>query len=71
MRRIRERLLLDASVGIGPNKLVAKVASDAEKPRGFVVLTCEQAAQRFAAAPVSLIPGIGPKTAERLRDHGV
>ena len=71
VRRIRERLRLDASVGIGPNKLVAKVASDAEKPRGFVVLTREQAAQRFAAAPVSLIPGIGPKTAERLRDHGV
>ena len=66
VRRIRERLRLDASVGIGPNKLVAKVASDAEKP-----LTREQAAQRFAAAPVSLIPGIGPKTAERLRDHGV
>jgi DNA polymerase IV len=71
VRRIRERLRLDASVGIGPNKLVAKVASDAEKPRGFVVLTREQAAQRFAGAPVSLIPGIGPKTAERLRDHGV
>ena len=45
VRAIRERLRLDASVGIGPNKLVAKVASDAEKPRGFVVLTREQAAR--------------------------
>src|SRR5688572_6673190 len=35
VRAIRERLSLDASVGIGPNKLVAKVASDAEKPCGF------------------------------------
>jgi DNA polymerase IV len=70
VRRIREELGLDASVGIGPNKLVAKVASDAEKPRGFVVLTREQAVERFASAPVRLIPGIGPKTAERLRREG-
>jgi DNA polymerase-4 len=71
VRSIRERLHLDASVGIGPNKLVAKVASDAEKPRGFVVLSREQAARRFAPAPPRLIPGIGPKTAERLRAMGV
>lgn len=71
VRRIRDELALDASVGIGPNKLVAKVASDAEKPRGFVVLTREQAVQRFAAAPVRLLPGIGPKTAARLRRYGV
>ena len=66
VRRIREETGLDASVGIGPNKLVAKVASDAEKPRGFVVLTREQAAERFAAESPRLLPGIGPKTAERL-----
>jgi DNA polymerase IV len=71
IQRIREKLRLDASVGIGPNKLVAKVASDAEKPRGFVVLTREAAAARFAAAPVTIVPGIGPKTAERLRGFGV
>jgi DNA polymerase IV len=68
---IRERLELEASVGIGPNKLVAKVASDAEKPRGFVVLTREQAAERFASAPPRLLPGVGPKTAERLAALGV
>jgi DNA polymerase IV len=71
VRRIRGGLTLDASVGIGPNKLVAKVASDAEKPRGFVVLTREQAAARFADSPPRLIPGIGPKTAERLEALGV
>jgi len=71
VRRIRDELHLDASVGLGPNKLVAKVASDAEKPRGFVVLTREQAVERFASEPVRLIPGIGPKTAERLRSYGV
>jgi DNA polymerase-4 len=71
VRRIREGLGLDASVGLGPNKLVAKVASDAEKPRGFVVLTREQAASRFAPESPRLLPGIGPKTAERLHELGV
>jgi DNA polymerase-4 len=62
---------LGCSIGIGPNKLVAKVASDAEKPRGFVVLTREQACARFADASCGLVPGIGPKTAERLRVSGI
>jgi DNA polymerase-4 len=62
---------LYASVGIGPNKLVAKVASDAEKPRGFVVLTRQQASARFADSSCGLIPGIGEKTAERLQALGI
>ena len=62
---------LYASVGIGPNKLVAKVASDAEKPKGFVVLSRQQACARFADSPCGLIPGIGEKTAERLQALGV
>ncbi|TMM00610.1 MAG: DNA polymerase IV [Actinobacteria bacterium] len=68
---IRERTGLAASVGIGPNKLVAKVASDAEKPGGFVVLTREEACARFASAAPGLVPGIGPKTAERLAAMGI
>ncbi|MCW3064505.1 MAG: polymerase [Solirubrobacterales bacterium] len=62
---------LACSVGIGPNKLVAKVASDAEKPRGFVVLSREEACARFAGAPPALVPGIGPKTAARLDAMGI
>ena len=62
---------LTCSVGIGPNKLVAKVASDADKPAGFVVLTREQACTRFAGAPPGLVPGIGPKTAARLAGLGL
>ena len=70
MRRLVEAIRvqtgLGASVGIGPNKLVAKVASDAEKPRGFVVLSREEACERFGEASPGLVPGIGPKTVERL-----
>jgi DNA polymerase-4 len=62
---------LTASVGIGPNKLVAKVASDAEKPKGFVVLTREDASRRFAGSPCGLIPGIGPRTVQRLAAAGI
>jgi DNA polymerase-4 len=68
---IRGRTGLTASVGIGPNKLVAKVASDAEKPHGFVVLSREQACARFAGASPGLVPGIGPKTVERLGQMGI
>jgi len=68
---IKAATQLVCSVGIGPNKLVAKVASDAEKPAGFVVLTREQACARFAGAPPGLVPGIGPKTAARLAALGL
>jgi DNA polymerase IV len=68
---IAKRTGLGCSVGIGPNKLVAKVASDADKPDGFVELTAAEARERFARARPGVIPGIGPKTAERLRRHGI
>ena len=67
---IRAQVGIVCSVGIGPNKLVAKVASDAEKPAGFVVLGREEACARFASHPPSLVPGIGPKTAARLQEMG-
>ncbi len=70
-RAIEQQTELGCSIGIGPSKLVAKVASDAEKPRGFVILTGEQACARFRDARCGLIPGIGPKTAERLRAGGL
>jgi DNA polymerase IV len=68
---VRERTGLTCSIGIGPNKLVAKVSSDADKPDGFTVLSCEMARERFADASPGLIPGIGPKTVERLEREGI
>ena len=62
---------LGCSIGIGPSKLVAKVASDADKPDGFLELTREEARDRFASASPGLIPGIGPKTAARLEARGI
>jgi len=68
---IADEVGITCSVGIGENKLIAKVASDAEKPAGFVVLTREQACARFAAARPGLVPGIGPKTAAKLEALGL
>lgn len=68
---IRAHTGLGCSIGIGPSRLVAKVASDAEKPGGFVVLSREAACARFAAAPPGLVPGIGPRTVARLQAMGV
>ncbi len=68
---VREHTGLGCSIGIGPSRLVAKVASDAEKPAGFVVLTQSQARERFGPAAPSLVPGIGPKTAARLAELGI
>ncbi len=62
---------LGCSIGIGPSKLVAKVASDADKPDGFLALTAEAAGDRFSSRSPGMIPGIGPKTVQRLAARGV
>ena len=62
---------LGCSIGIGPSKLVAKVASDADKPDGFLALSAAEARERFRASSPRLIPGIGPRTLERLEARGI
>lgn len=71
LAEIKATVGLTCSVGIGPNKLIAKIASDAEKPAGFLVLTQDQARARFGSSPPGLVPGIGPKTAARLCELGL
>jgi DNA polymerase IV len=68
---VLERTGISLSVGVAPNRLIAKICSDVGKPRGFVAMGREEAAERFAADPPSRLPGIGPKTAERLRAAGI
>ena len=68
---VTERTGMGCSIGIGPSKLVAKVASDADKPDGFLSLTAAEARERFGPASPRLVPGIGPKTLERLESRGV
>ena len=68
---IKRLTQLTISVGIGPNKLVAKVASDCEKPEGLVAMSREMACERFAEASPRLIPGIGPKATDRLAQMGI
>ncbi len=70
-RRIHERIGLTASVGMAPNKLVAKIASELDKPDGLRLVEPEQVAATLAPLPVRTLPGIGPRTAELLVGHGV
>ena len=69
-RAVREETGLTASVGIAPNKFLAKLASDLEKPDGLVVIRPEDAEKVLAPLPVSRIFGVGKKTEERLAALG-
>jgi len=62
---------LTASVGIATSKLVAKIASELDKPDGTVVVPAGREQDLLAPMQVTVIPGVGPATAERLRRIGV
>jgi DNA polymerase IV len=62
---------LTASVGIGTSKFIAKVASDLDKPDGLVVVPPGTEQDLLRPMKVTVIPGVGPATAERLRRSGV
>ncbi len=61
---------LTVSVGLAPNKFLAKIASEMDKPRGFGVIGKAGAAAYLAPRPVSILPGVGPVMARTLADHG-
>jgi len=66
-RMILEETALTASVGVAENKLVAKIASDLDKPDGLAVITSANAQEKLDPLPVSVIPGIGQQTLARLK----
>jgi len=70
-KQIKEQLGLVASVGIASNKFLAKLASDLDKPDGFVIITEENKQQILEPLPVSRIWGVGKVTEKALKSHGI
>jgi len=69
--RIRQRFGLTCSIGIAPNKLLAKLASDMEKPDGLTIIRPEQVAGVLEKVPIRDLCGIGRKTGQALRLLGI
>jgi DNA polymerase-4 len=69
--RVRDEVGLSASLGVATNKLVAKVASDHDKPGGLTVVHPGEESAFLAPLPVRVIWGVGPVTAEKLAQLGV
>ena len=74
-RRLKTEIVnregLTASVGLGPNKLVAKIASDFQKPDGLTVVLPEEVQTFLDPLRIRVIPGIGPKTERFLHEHHI
>ncbi len=70
-QEIRDRESLTASVGVAPNKFLAKVASDLRKPDGLVLVRPEDVVSFLDPLPISRLWGVGPKTEERLHALGI
>lgn len=68
---IASELDLDASVGVAPNKFLAKIASDLRKPRGFVMVAPERVQAFLDPLPVSRLWGVGKVTGGLLQDEGI
>jgi DNA polymerase-4 len=75
MRRVAAEVRRDTgltcSIGISESRMLAKITSELGKPAGLVVLSREQALERFAEDSPGLVPGIGPKTVLKLADMGI
>ena len=70
-RRIREEVGVLCSIGIGPNKLVAKMASEMEKPDGLTIITPKEVPGKLWSLPVKELFGVGSKTEVKLHDLGI
>jgi len=70
-REIKEKTGLTASAGVAPNKFLAKIASGWKKPDGLTVIAPERVEQFLHKLPVDALWGVGPVTAQRLRERGI
>ena len=68
---VRRESGLDCSIGIGRNRMIAKIASDFAKPRGICEVRSGWERGFLAGLPLKALPGIGPRTAERLAEQGL
>ena len=66
-----EATMLSCSIGVAPNKLLAKICSDLEKPNGLVILQLPDMPSRIWPLPVRKVNGIGPKSDEKLASLGM
>lgn len=69
-RQVEQDVGVTVSVGLAPNRLLAKIAAGRDKPRGFAVIGAEAAAL-LAPEPVRLLPGVGPALARKLETLGI
>ena len=69
--RIQKEERLTASVGLGPNKLIAKIAANAQKPDGLTCVSPEEVEKFLEPMPVRALPGVGPKTEQLLHHRGI
>lgn len=70
-QRVEREIGISISVGLAPNKFLAKIASDLDKPRGFAVIGAEEAVAFLAPRSVALLPGVGAVAQKRLADAGM
>lgn len=68
---VQKQYRINCSVGIGPNKLVSKIASGIQKPDGLTVVRPEDVREFLFPLPIFKIPGVGEKTAETLKGMGI
>jgi DNA polymerase-4 len=69
-REVERQVGITVSIGLAPNKFLAKIASDLDKPRGFAVIGRDDAVSRLHDMPITRIPGVGPSLADRLKVDG-
>jgi len=70
-KKIFEAVHLTCSIGVAPNRFLAKIASDANKPNGLTVIPPEQVVDFIDSLPIGKVPGIGPKTLAKVEQLGV